>query len=117
MTRTTNLIALAAAAAAALSATAPAYAETRSITLDVSAINLGTSAGQKTLDGMIRQAAETVCGYSRGVQPVSVKAQQRSCLAAATESAHTQIAMLEDGQSRGRIVVAGVEAVQPRPTR
>ena len=52
------------ASLAALAVTAPAMAQSRSMTVRHGDLNLSTDAGRATLNHRIERAAKTVCGYA-----------------------------------------------------
>lgn len=68
-----------------------AFADTTSIRVDYSDLNLSSPAGQQTLNTRIMRAAQNVCGYSRGVMSLSETRLVQACISKARDEAAASI--------------------------
>jgi UrcA family protein len=87
-----------AAAALSISAAAPAFAETNSVAVDYSDLNVGSVKGQEVLARRIAQAARQSCKVG-GSRDLGTLTREKQCMDVAMKSAQTQLAAAGIGLS------------------
>lgn len=76
---------------AAVLVAAPAFAQTNSVAVDYSDLNVGSIKGQQTLQRRIARAARQACNVG-GSRDVATLTREKQCLKVAFKSAERQLA-------------------------
>ncbi len=98
----THTLAAIGLAGAAISPALAGDVQTMTISVQTADLDLGTAAGQKTLDQRVEKAVRSVCRTTSVQSGSRVMSQEaRACLAKARSDARQQVAVLLSNERRG----------------